>query len=92
MIVLACAAPQTAPPPPGLAPGVEEPAPAEEMDYHPNVSKDAGVAKATVALAKASPKDRPKVLMSRARAAYAAAVKIRTEKDGPIGFLADPWA
>jgi hypothetical protein len=88
-VIAACAAPKavTPPPAPVLAPGVELPAPAEQMEYSQVVKEDPAVSGATTVLAKAAPAARPAALMNRARVAFAAAARIRAEKGGPIGFV-----
>lgn len=79
--------------PPAVAPvlpGPQLPPPAEELEYYSLVRDDPAVAGATVNLAAASPASRPAALMRRAREAFAAALKIRTEHGGPLGTIGWP--
>ena len=56
------------------------------MEYYSLVRNDPAVAVATAALAGASPAVRPAALMNRAREAFAAGRKLRSEYGGPLGF------
>lgn len=94
-VVAACAAPQAMPPSSApapqaaaisLLPGSRLPPPAEELESYILVRDDPAVTAATVNLATATLVSRSAALLGRARTAYAAALIIRSEKGGPMGF------